>query len=928
MKTSKITPYAILIIFSLAGAAGAYNGIIDLGGLDGYPVSYARYINDWGKIVGWVASDDPNDSNTIACLFDNTGGGANINLGGPGSVALCSLSRIIGQSAYYNPGYPHYLDPPVYNPNYSHACIFDMTGDTNNILDLGTLVDESSWWIGENSSGAQSISHSGQIVGYAFNDFGFYLACLFDQTGGGNNINLGTLGGYVSEALSNNDSQIVGYADNNSNCEHACIFDPTGDANNIIDLGTLGGNCSAAWSINESGQIAGWALDDGSYHYHACLFDPTGDANNNIDLGTLGGDNSEAYFIADNGQIIGYALDGLGQPRACLFDPTGGGNNIDLNTLIDPCSGLTLTRAFCMSSDGLIVGTGVRTIEYYVDKTLIIKSQERAFLLVTTAITLTNPNGGEILTGGNIHSITWTATSSIDNVLIEYSPNNGQDWNYIASVPNTGSYDWLVPTINSSQCLVRISNFAGQPVSDTSNAVFTIANKIYVDNDAPNDPEPNNPDYSDPLEDGTPEHPFDAIQEGIDAAVISAAVIVQPGVYTGNGNYNIEFKGKAITVQSIDPNDADIVAATIIDCNGANHRGFIFVGGEGQDSILEGLTIANAHLITICEGGAGIYMDGASPTINRCIITNNHAELVPGSHHLCLGGGIYIGAESNPLITNCTISDNSVGDWGWGAGVYCDYFAVTHATLRNCLISNNTALGYEGIGGGICCDCPSDLTVTNCTIVNNASSQGGGGIYFYMYQSPVRTITDSIIWGNSPDQIYPVDKTNISVTYSDIQGGWPDIGNIDVEPYFVDEADGDYHLKSEGWSWDQNTKQWTWDDETSRCIDAGNPGRPLGNEPVTLDADPQNRWGQNLRINMGMYGDTPEASMPPYGWALLADLDNDGKVGFADYSYLANLYGEEGQNLNGDLNRDGKVNISDISLIAFDWLEFTDWIED
>ena len=36
---------------------------------------------------------------------------------------------------------------------------------------------------------------------------------------------------------------------------------------------------------------------------------------------------------------------------------------------------------------------------------------------------------------------------------------------------------------------------------------------IYVDDNAPNDPEPWNPDISDPDEDGSPGHPFDTIQE-------------------------------------------------------------------------------------------------------------------------------------------------------------------------------------------------------------------------------------------------------------------------------------------------------------------------------------------------------------------------------------------------------------------------------
>ncbi|MHC4500820.1 MAG: LamG-like jellyroll fold domain-containing protein, partial [Planctomycetota bacterium] len=77
---------------------------------------------------------------------------------------------------------------------------------------------------------------------------------------------------------------------------------------------------------------------------------------------------------------------------------------------------------------------------------------------------------------------------------------------------------------------------------------------------------------------------YGRIQAAIDAAVNGNTVVVLPGTYTGEGNRDIDFLGKAITVRSIDPNDPNIVAATIIDCNGTEddpHRGFYFHSGEG-----------------------------------------------------------------------------------------------------------------------------------------------------------------------------------------------------------------------------------------------------------------------------------------------------------------------------------------------------------
>ena len=88
-----------------------------------------------------------------------------------------------------------------------------------------------------------------------------------------------------------------------------------------------------------------------------------------------------------------------------------------------------------------------------------------------------------------------------------------------------------------------------------------------------------------------------------------------------------------------------------------------------------------------------------------------------------------------------------------------------------------------------------------------------------------------------------------------------------VDPLFVDASNGDYRLKSAGWFWNTITLSWAYyDDVTSPCIDAGDPDSPLGNELLSIARDPYNEWGENLRINMGAYGGTSQASMAPLGW--------------------------------------------------------------
>jgi Leucine-rich repeat (LRR) protein len=101
-------------------------------------------------------------------------------------------------------------------------------------------------------------------------------------------------------------------------------------------------------------------------------------------------------------------------------------------------------------------------------------------------LTVTAPNGAENWEASTNQTITWNSTGSIANVKIEYSTDSGGSWNIIAaSTPNNGSYSWTVPNTPSNNCLVKVSDTAG-PASDSSNAVFTIAEQRTITVNAPN----------------------------------------------------------------------------------------------------------------------------------------------------------------------------------------------------------------------------------------------------------------------------------------------------------------------------------------------------------------------------------------------------------------------------------------------------------
>jgi outer membrane protein assembly factor BamB len=218
---------------------------------------------------------------------------------------------------------------------------------------------------------------------------------------------------------------------------------------------------------------------------------------------------------------------------------------------------------------------------------------------------------------------------------------------------------------------------------------------------------------------------FNNIQAAINDANDGDIIYVFPGRYTGAGNRDIDFDGRAITVQSVLPEDPYIVAATIIDCNGAG-RGFNFHNREEANSVLDGLTITNGA----ASGGAGVVCNSSHPTVSNCVITGNWAR----STYVARGGGVHC-SYSNATFTNCTISGNSAGGISdvhtYGGGVYC---VGRSPRFINCTIANNLARAVESYGGGIYSS--SSAMIINCTISGNrvegamyVRGSGGGGIY-------------------------------------------------------------------------------------------------------------------------------------------------------------------------------------------------------
>jgi len=280
----------------------------------------------------------------------------------------------------------------------------------------------------------------------------------------------------------------------------------------------------------------------------------------------------------------------------------------------------------------------------------------------------------------------------------------------------------------------------------------------------------------------------------------------------------------------------EITNNTISGNSAGKAAGGISITGAGG-AVIEGNTINGNSAGT---NGGGIYcfstggsviqdneifeniagQDGGGIRCYKSTVQNNRIENNTAGTD---GGGVYC---IQSVIQGNKIAKNIAGQNGGGCyNSETSSLLVDSSTLENNLISENSAEEY---GGGICSSgSHSSGTIVNNTISKNqAISKQGGGIVCLDSSSAVAL--NNILWGDIPNEIYIDSVSSIEVTYSDIQGGWPGEGNIDVAPLFVDSANDDYHLTDE--SPCISAGEFTLDVPTADIEGNPRPG-PSGSEP-------------------------------------------------------------------------------------------------
>jgi len=414
-----------------------------------------------------------------------------------------------------------------------------------------------------------------------------------------------------------------------------------------------------------------------------------------------------------------------------------------------------------------------------------------------------------------------------------------------------------------------------------------------------------------------PDGPKATIQAALDAAADYDTVIIAAGTYTGTGNRDIDASGRSITIRSADPNNLDIVADTIIDCQGTqsnNHRAFLCATEQKTNFTLAGLTIINNY----SNGGVCYSINefdtGSTVAIDKCVFKYSTGSAV----YLM---SIYSHNGWEVSVSNCTFQNNVAAA---GAAIYL----WGGALIKNCLFSGNVSTADSDMaGGGAIFGWNTGAgflpVIKNCTFTGNQAVRGGAMAFA---KAACVYLWNCILWNdkatNVGNEAYfssflgpPV----CTVEYCDVKGGESGIyisyinwveGNIDADPcfdlpgYWMDDPcnpgqeiwmEGDYHLFP-----------------FSPCIDVADPSYIP--DPCETDIDGQPRILYD-RMDIGADEVFPIAG----------DTEPDEDVDLADLAVFAgHILSDCDAPLwcdNCDADRSGKVTIEDFAHFSAHFLK-------
>ncbi|MFO0678348.1 MAG: right-handed parallel beta-helix repeat-containing protein [Polyangiaceae bacterium] len=278
------------------------------------------------------------------------------------------------------------------------------------------------------------------------------------------------------------------------------------------------------------------------------------------------------------------------------------------------------------------------------------------------------------------------------------------------------------------------------------------------------------------------------------------------------------------------------------------------IAGKGPSIMVRGNLVESN--VSVSDHGGGIWLAFDKTEITKNVVRKNEVGRRLGYGY---GGGILV----HETTTVATLSFNVVTENyanGAGSGIFVDDGATAFISnelvyANACGSAGGSGIYVDGFGPGV----GSKATLRNVTVANHpCKDQTAGGNALFVERESVVDVSDSIFWGNGGDDVYVATDSRLSVRYSDAEEAIDGTGNLRTDPGFVNPTN-DFHLKSTFGHFDVTTSSYSGpDDALSPCIDTGDPISVYLREP-------QPNGG---RVDMGAYGNAPEASLASIRGAL------------------------------------------------------------
>ena len=442
--------------------------------------------------------------------------------------------------------------------------------------------------------------------------------------------------------------------------------------------------------------------------------------------------------------------------------------------------------------------------------------------------------------GSETAALRWIAGGGITGtVRVAVSRDGGTTWSNVANSvqASAGEYAWNASKFTDTPAAMwRVTSRVDEKVSSDNGTFFAIRKaplKIYVATADTNDTvyvkgQGRTTNYL-----ATAAAPLDSLRRALELYDLEGGdtVYVDTGVYEEESPvaFGLKDSGTAGSPLRVVGNTNDPLHASVLKQKYRTGYGVVLSGAQNVN--LEALCVSNAWTAGYAENCSGV-------------------EVADSQFGYAATNAFYAGAGADVTLRRCLVQQS----------LYNGVASLTGATVRvyNSILRDNRASDIYQIGGSV-------------DVQNSVLLASGQGRFVYKGNAPARFASDynNVVVENGAyvaDGFGTGAAARFLIDWQTASGGANDMRSFGFDPQFKDVASDDFHPLSEYGRYNPPTKKFVKDKSTSKLIDMGNPSFAYTNETAA----------NGSRINVGMYGNTSQASRSPTNGTLTALTMSDG----------------------------------------------------